>query len=146
MATTTLTNNLRRDLLNGDVDFAADTINIALYSDSGHDANTGAYTATNEVSSSGTGYTAKGVTLSGVSITVDTGNNVAYVDWSVNPSWSTSTISATDCMIFHDSVSTPTADVASYIGDFNGAKASSSGLFQITFPSAAYNTAIIRLA
>lgn len=146
MATTCLTNNARRDFLNGDIDFAADTINLALYNGSSHDQNTTAYTTTNEVPSSG-GYTAKGVTLAGVSVNVDTTNHVAYVDWSTNPSWAGSTITATDCMIFHDSITTPTADVASYIGDFGGTpRSSNSGLFQITFPSAAYNTAVIRLA
>ena len=144
MATTTITNNARRDWLNGDIDFAADTINMALYNGSGHDANTGAYTATNEAS--GTGYTAKGVVMAGVAIAVDTTNNVAYVDWSTDPSWTTATITATDCMIFHDSITTPTADVASYIGDFSGSKSSSAGTFQVILPAAAYNTAIIRIA
>jgi hypothetical protein len=144
VATTTITNNVRRDWLNGDVDFAADTINMALYNASGHGAATGAYTATAEVV--GTGYTAKGVTMSGVTIGEDAGNSVAWVDWTVDPSWAASTITSTDCMIFHDSVTVPTADVASYIGDFSGSKSSSSGLFQVVLPAAAFNTAIIRIA
>ena len=144
MATTTITNRAREYLLNGDLDFAADTINMALYNGSGHGANTTVYTVTNEAS--GTGYTAKGVTMAGVSITVDTSNNVAYVDWSTDPSWAASTITATDCMIFHDSVTSPAADPASYIGDFNGSKSSSSGTFSVVLPAPAFNTAIIRLA
>ena len=144
MATTCITNNVRRDWLNGDVDFAADTINMALYNGSGHNQNSGAYTTVNEAS--GTGYTALGVVMSGVSVSVDTTNHVAFVDWSVDPSWATSTITATDCMIFHDSVTTPTANVASYIGDFSGSKSSSSGLFQVILPGAAWNTAVIRIA
>ena len=101
MATTTITNNARRDFLNGDIDFGADTINMALFNGSGHDANSGSYTTTNEAS--GTGYTAKGVVMAGVVISVDTNNNVAHVDWSSDPSWATSTITATDCMIFRRS-------------------------------------------
>ena len=117
---------------------------MALYNGSGHDANTGAYTATNEAS--GTGYTAKGVVMAGVAIAVDTTNNVAYVDWSTDPSWTTATITATGCMIFHDSITTPTADVASYIGDFSGSKSSSAGTFQVILPAAAYNTSLVRIA
>ena len=117
---------------------------MALYDGSGHDANDGAYTPTNE--SAGTAYTAKGVVLAGVAIAVDTTNNAAFVDWTTNPSWAASTIVSTDCMIFHDSITTPTADVASYIGDFNGSKASSAGLFEVIMPAPAFNTAIIRIA
>lgn len=145
MATTTITNRARQYFLNGDIDMAADTINMALYSSSGHDANTNTYTSTAEVAT-GSGYTAKGVVMSGVSIAVDTSNNVAYVDWTTNPSWATSTITATDCMIFADSVTSPAADPAIYIGDFGGSKSSSSGTFEVVLPAAAYNTAIIRMA
>ena len=144
MATTTITNRARQYLLNGDLDFAADTINMALYNSSSHGANTTSYTTTNEAS--GTGYTAKGVTMSGVAISLDTSNDAAYVDWSTNPSWATSTITATDCMVFHDSVTSPAADPASYIGDFSGSKSSSAGTFTVVLPAAAYNTALIRIA
>lgn len=143
MATTTITNNARRDWLNGDQDFAADTVNMALYNGSGHGVNTSAYTVTSEVV--GTGYVAKGVVMAGVSVNIDTSNNASYVDWSTDPSWAASTITATDCMIFHDSITTPTADVASYIGDFAGSKSTSSGLFEVRLPAPAYNTAIIRI-
>ena len=144
MATTAFTNNLRRDLLYKRVDFANDSFRIALYNGSSHDANTAAYTAVNEAT--GSGYTARGVLLAGVAIAVDTTNNVAYVDWSTNPSWASSTISATDCMIFDDTVTTPDADVACYIGDFGGSRSSNNGTFQILFPAPAFNTAILRIA
>jgi hypothetical protein len=144
MATTTITNNARRDFLNGDIDFGADTFKIALYNGSSHGVNTGAYTTVNEAS--GTGYSAGGVTLATVAISTDTSNNVAFVDWSTDPSWATSTITATDCMIYDDTVTTPTANVAVYIGDFNGSKSSSAGTFQVILPAAAASTAIIRLA
>lgn len=143
MATTTITNNARRDWLNGNIAYAADTINMALYNGSGHDANTGAYTVTSEVV--GTGYTSKGVVMAGVSVNIDTSNNVGYVDWSTDPSWAASTITSTDCMIFHDNITTPTVDVASYIGDFAGSRSTSSGLFEVRLPAAAYNTAVIRI-
>jgi hypothetical protein len=144
MATTTITNRCREYLLNGDLDFAADTYNMALYNGSGHDANTNTYTSTAEAS--GTGYTAKGVTMSGVGISVDTTNNVATVDWTTDPQWTSATITATDCMIFAESVTSPASDPAVYIGDFSGSKSSSSGNFTVVLPAPAYNTAIIRIA
>lgn len=143
-ATTGVTNNFRRDLLNGDIDFAADTFKIALYNNAGHGPTTAAYSTSNE--SSGTNYDAGGETLQNVSITVDASNNVAYVDWATDPSWSTATVTADEALIYDDTVSAPTANVACSVHDFNGEKSSSAGTFQIIFPAAAYNTAIIRLA
>jgi hypothetical protein len=123
---------------------ASDTFNAALYNGSGHDANTGAYTATNEVV--GTGYNASGKALTGLAgPTVDTTNNVVYLDWD-DVSWASSTITATDVMIYDDTVASPTANVSVYIGDFSGSKSSSSGAFTLTMPGAAFNTAIVRIA
>ena len=144
MATTTIVNNARRDFLNGDIDFGADTFKIALYNGSSHGVNTGAYTTVTEAS--GTGYTAGGINMVGVSITTDTSNNVAFIDWSTDPSWATSTITATDCLIYDDTVTTPTANVAVYVGDFAGSRSSSAGTFSVVLPAAAASTAIIRLA
>ena len=143
MATTTITNRCREYWLKGVLDAENDTLKLALYNNSGHGANTNAYTTTAEVS--GSGYTAKGNTLSGVSVTTDTSNNVSYVDFS-DSQWTSSTITATDCMIFADNIASPAADPAMYIGDFNGSKSSSSGTFTVQFPTASATTAIIRIA
>jgi len=145
MATTTITNNTRRDWLSGSVfTMSSDVINLALYNGSGHNANSGAYTTVNE--SSGAGYSPKGVVMAGISESLDTSNDVAFLDWSTDPSFATSTITATDCMIFNETVASPTVDVSMYIGDFSGSKSSSSGLFQVILPAAAFNTAVIRIA
>jgi len=144
MATTTLTNNFRRDVLNGVINLSADQLQMALYNGSGHNANTGAYTVTNEAS--GTGYTAKGVTMSGAVQATDTTNNVSHYDWTINPTWAASTITATDCLLFDEDVTSPTGDVSIYVGDFNGSKSSSSGTFEIILPAANYNTSLVRLA
>ena len=143
MATTTMTNRCREYSWKKALDFENDSFNCALYNGSGHGANSNAYTATNEVV--GTGYTAKGNLLTGNTLAVDTTNNVAYVDFD-DTQWSSSTITATDCMIFDDTVTTPAADPAVYIGDFNGSKSTSSGTFTVRMPTAAYNTAILRFA
>jgi hypothetical protein len=56
------TNTFKQGLLNGDFDFAVDTIEIALYTNAATlDASTTAYTTVGEVV--GTGYTAGGNTL-----------------------------------------------------------------------------------
>lgn len=143
MATTTITNRAREDWLKANIDIETDTNNMALYNGSGHAANTSAYTATNE--SSGTGYVAKGKALTGVVITIDTSNNVAFVDWD-DVVWTSSSITSTDCLIFADSVTTPVADPSIYVGDFGGSKTSSSGNFTVQMPVTAWNTAIVRIA
>ena len=145
MATTSITNSTRRDLLSGNVfNTATDVFKMALYNGSGHGVNTTQYTVTAEAS--GPGYVAGGVTMSTISENLDTTNSVAYLDWSTDPSWPSSTITATDCLIYDDTVTTPTNKVALYVGDFAGSRSSSNGLFQVTLPNPAYNTAIIRLA
>ena len=143
MATTALTNRCREYSWKGVLDFTSDTHNMALYNGSSHDANTNVYTATNEAS--GTGYSAKGNALTGAALAVDTTNNVAYMDWD-DTAWNSSTITATDCMIFADNITSPAADPALYIGDFGGSKSTSSGTFTVRMPVAAYNTAILRFA
>ena len=146
MATTTsLTNNFRQGLLAGNFDLPADTINCALYNGETHNQNTGSYSTVNEAS--GTAYVAKGVTMVGYTAATDTTNHVAYLDWSTNPTWAASSITATGCMIFDDTtVTTPATDCSMYVGDFGGPKTSSVGSFTVVLPAAQYNTSVIRLA
>jgi len=70
-------------LLNGDYDFAVDTFNIALYTNSATlNADTTAYTTTGEVTDAG--YTAGGNALTP---TVGTSGGVSFVTFA-NTSWS----------------------------------------------------------
>jgi len=145
MATTCITNVCRRDWLSGSVyDMSTDVIMAALYNGSGHDKTTTQYSATSE--SSGTGYSAGGVAMSGISENLDGTNNVAFLDWSTDPSWASSTITATDVMLYNTTVTLPTNNPAMYIGDFAGSRSSNNGLFEVVLPLPAYNTAIIRIA
>lgn len=144
MATTTLTNNWRRDSFNKVIDSANDTFRMPLYNASSHDANTGAYTTVAEVANSGT-YAAGGAAMTGAAQTTDTTNNVSFYDWA-DVSYTSSTITATDCMIYDDTVTTPTANVSVYIGDFGGSRTTSNGTFTITLPGATFSTAIVRIA
>ena len=144
MATTTLSNNWRRDSFNSVMDFSNDQFKMALYNASGHDANSGAYTVTAEAPGTGN-YTAGGKIMTGVAQATDTTNNVSYYDWA-DVSWTASTIVATDCMLYDDTVAAPTANVSIYIGDFGGSRSTSSGTFAITLPAATYSTALVRIA
>ena len=141
MATTTITQRCRVRWLSGNVfNMSTDTIKMALYNGSAHNASTNVYTVTSEAA--GTGYTAGGVTMAGISQNLDSGQSVVYLDWSTDPSWAASTITATDCMIYNSTASNDTM----YIGDFAGSKSSSNGLFQVVLPAPGYNTAVIRIA
>ena len=144
MATTSLTNNFRKGLLVANYDMDTDVINMALYNGGAHDQNTGAFTTVNEAS--GTGYSTKGVVMATVAQSTDTSNHVSSLDWSTDPSWATSTITAISCMIFDETASSPATDPSCYIGDFGGSKSSSAGTFTVVLPAAGFNTSVIRLA
>ena len=115
------------------------TFQIALYTNSASfTAATTAYTTSNEVS--GTGYTAKGNSLTRVDPT--TSSTTAYTDFA-DSTWSSSSITARGALIFNDSAS---GDPTVCVLDFGSDKASSSGDFTVVFPSAAASPAIIRIA
>ena len=102
-------------------------------------ATTSAYSATNEVS--GTGYTAGGATLSSQAVAYDSSNNVAYFD-AADPSWSSATITARGALIYNNTKSNASIAVLDFGSDYS----SSNGTFQVQLPSAAYNTALIRIS
>ncbi len=134
--------SFKKELLEGVHNFknsGGSTFQIALYTSSASlGAATTAYTTSNEVS--GTGYTAKGNTLTRVDPT--TSSTTALTDFS-DTSWSTATITARGAMIFNDSAS---GDPAVAILDFGGDKTSTAGTFSIAFPTADASNAIIRIA
>ena len=140
--TQTLTDTFLQDCLDGahNLGNGGNTLKIALYTSSASlGATTTAYSATNEVS--GTGYTAGGATLSSQAVAYDSTNQVAYFD-AADPAWTTATITARGAMIYNNSKSN--ASIA--ILDFGSDYTSTAGTFTIQLPSAAYNTAIIRIS
>lgn len=149
MATTTsLTNAFREGLLKGVFDFDAGVMDfyMALYNLTGtHNQNTAAYTTVEEVPTSG-GYTALGLDMGDFTQTDDSTFHVSWLDTNTNPSWATSTITATGCMIYRSGGTVPSANASVYVGDFSGPKSSSGGAFSVILPSPAYTTALIRLA
>jgi hypothetical protein len=115
------------------------TFNLALYTSSASlGAGTTAYTTSNEIS--GTGYTAKGASLTRVDPSND--GTTAITDFS-DLTFSSSTLTARGALIFNDSAS---GDPAVCALDFGGDKSSSSGDFTIQFPAADASNAIIRIA
>ena len=112
---------------------------IALYdNNASFTAATTAYTATNEVS--GTGYTATGETLTNVTPT--SSGTTAFTDFA-DVTWSAATITARGALIYND---TAAGDPSVVVLDFGSDKASTSGDFQIVFPTADASNAIIRIA
>ena len=119
---------------------SGNTFKIALYTNSAtFTAATTAYTATNEVSNSGT-YSAGGGSLTNVTPT--TSGTTALTDFS-DITFTSATITARGALIYNDSAS---ADPTVVVLDFGSDKSSSSGDFQIVFPTADASNAIIRIA
>ncbi len=126
-------------LLNGTQNFSADTFKLALYTSSASlDENTTAYTASNEVPSTGN-YSAGGNTLT-VSVTPTNSGNVAYISFA-NTSWANATITANGALIYNSSLSNAAVCVLAFGGD----KTSTNGTFAVNFPTADATNAIIRL-
>lgn len=88
----------------------------------------------------GAGYTAGGATLTGGAVAVS--NGVAYADFS-DVSWSSATMTdIAGALIYNSSKS----NKAIWVLNFGLAKAVSSNTFQIRFPVAGVDTAIMRMA
>jgi len=118
---------------------AADTFYIALYTSLATlDATTTAYSSSNEVV--GAGYTAGGQALT-ISLAPTSSGTTAYLSFA-NVSWTSSTITARGALIYNTSQSNRAVAVL----DFGADKISSTGTFQINFPTAAAGTAIIQIA
>ena len=134
-----MVSSFKTDLLGGVQDLDTDVIKIALYTSAATlNAATTAYTATNEVSSSGTGYTAGGNTLTGATISLDGTTGICTFS---NTSWTTSSITARGALIYN---STKTNKAIAVL-DFGADKTSTSGTFTVNFPAATAGSAIIQV-
>ena len=122
--------NAKKNLWNGTVDLAADTIKVALVTSSYSPSLTADEffdDVTNEVT--GTGYTAGGATLSGQAVTADTVSHRGKFTAN-NVTWSSSTITAAGAVIYKSTGTASTSPLIGYI-DFGGNKSSSAGNFTI---------------
>jgi hypothetical protein len=121
-----------------------DTFKVALYTAAANIGTaTTAYTTTDEVT--GTGYTAGGNTLT-ISTSPTSGVNsvgvpTAYISFS-NTSWTSASFTARGALIYNSSQSNKSVAVL----DFGADKTVSNDTFQIVFPTADANSAIVRIA
>jgi hypothetical protein len=130
-----------------------DTFKLALYTSSASlDANTTAYSSSNEVT--GTNYSAGGGTLSRLGVVTSNTNataGVGFTDFS-DLTFANATITARGALIYNNTPSansnanTTLTNAAVAVLDFGSDKASTDGDFTIVFPSATNTTAIIRIA
>ena len=135
--------SFKKELLQGVHNFTASTGNsfkLALYTNSASfTAATTAYTSSNEVSASGS-YVAGGGALTNVTPT--TSGTTAFTDFS-DLTFTSATITARGALIYND---TAAGDPSVVVLDFGSDKTSTSGDFQIVFPTADASNAIIRIA
>ena len=125
---------------------SANTFKIALYTAAADlGAATTVYTTSNEVSSSGTGYTAGGNVLV-INPTPTSGNNsanipTAFVSFNTS-TWTNATFTCRGALIYNSTQGNKSVAVL----DFGSDKTVSNDTFQITFPSADANSAIVRIS
>jgi hypothetical protein len=132
--TQSVCDSFKQAILGGSsINMSSDTVKCALYTSSATlGASTTNYTSTGEVS--GTGYTAGGQTLSG--LTTGLSSNTAYLTWS-NPSWTGSTLTGVVAALIYDS----TAGVAIAVLTFSSTS-TTDGTFTLVFPSAGASSTI----
>ena len=132
--------SFQTDLLGGvfDFDSGGSTFKLALYTSlAAFSTATTAYITTNEVSSSGTNYTAGGNTLTNNGVAIS--SNIAYVDFD-DLTFPSVSLTAVGALIYKD-----TTNEAVLVLDFGGSKTATNGDFVIQFPTADSSNAIIRL-
>lgn len=137
--TQSMCSSFKQQILLGEHDLDTDVIKIALYTSAATlGASTTVYTTSDEVSSSGTNYTAGGNTLTGAAVTLD--GTTAVVDFA-DTTWASSTITARGALIYNSTKSNKAIAVL----DFGGDKTSTNGAFTINFPAAVAGSAIIQV-
>jgi hypothetical protein len=139
--------SFKQELLQAQHNFTASTghtFKLALYdNNASFTAATTDYTATNEVSNSGS-YSAGGGTLTNVTPT--TSGTTAFTDFA-DITFTSATITARGALIYNTTTGggSGTTDTVVVL-DFGSDKTSTAGDFQISFPTADASNAIIRIA
>jgi hypothetical protein len=154
--TQAMTTSFKAEILLAVHDFRAssgDTFKLALYTSSATiDANTTAYTATNEAT--GTNYTAGGAALVNGGVTATNTNASAGTGFTTfsNLTFSNATVTARGALIYNTTPSangtanTTLTNAAVAVLDFGSDKTSTAGDFTIIFPTNNNTSAIIRIA
>lgn len=138
--------SFKQQILEAVHDFRAsggDIFKLALYTDAASfTAATTAYTATNEVSASGS-YAAGGGALTNIDPT--SSGTTAFTDFA-DLTFTNTTITARGAMIYNSTPTHTYTDPSVVILDFGSDKTSTTGDFTIVFPAATAADAIIRIA
>lgn len=131
----TQTLSFKQEMLQAVHNLLTDTIKLALYTSTATlNEGTTAYSATNETS--GTGYSAGGIVLTGA--TINTSNNVVYVSFN-NAVWSPASFTTAGGLIYNASKSNKSIAVLSFGGD-----KTATNTFTVQMPTNSYNSALLR--
>lgn len=130
-------NSFKQELFEG-LHQPEDEYRIALYtSEADLDADTTTYTTVGEVV--GDGYTAGGEVLQGY--TPGYASGVAWVDWTTDPTWAESSITARGAVIYNAT----RGNAAVAVLDFGEDVTSTNDTFTVTLPVPGAATAIVRI-
>ena len=131
----TQTLSFKAQLPQGVHDLLTDTIKLALYTSSATlDENTTVYSVTDQVV--GTGYSAGGVVLTGV--TLNTASSVVYINFN-NAVWNPASFTAAGGLIYNASKSNKSIAVLSF-----GADKIATNTFTVQMPTNSYDSALLR--
>ena len=134
----TLTTSFKQEMLQGQQNLASDTLYIALYTGFATlGPTTTIYTTDSEVV--GTGYTAGGKELTGVTISSDA-NGVVYVNFD-NVVWDPASFTARGALIYNVTQSNTSVAVLDF-----GADKICSNIFTVTMPVNSASTALLRFS
>jgi hypothetical protein len=130
--------SFRSDIVQGDQDLSANTLKMALYDGFATlGPTTTAYSTTNEVV--GTGYTAGGRVITGVTINTDANTNTVYINFN-NVSWPGASFTARGALIYNSSQSNKSIAVL----DFGSDKIFTSASNTVVMPTNSASTALLR--
>ena len=124
--------SFRGELFTGTHNFASggDSFKLALYTANPYNTSSTVYSATSEVSASGTNYTTTGNALTGNAVAY--GTAVASCDFD-DATWTTATFTAAYAALYNDDQS----DKLCVVLDFSGNKTATAGTFKVSFPRVA---------
>jgi len=130
--------SFRSDIVQGGQNLSANTLKMALYDGFATlGPTTTVYTTANEVV--GTGYTAGGVTLTGVTIATDVTTNTVYINFN-NVSWPGANFTARGALIYNSSQ----GDKSVAVLDFGSDKIFSAVSNTVVMPTNSATTALLR--
>jgi len=130
--------SFRSEMIQGQQNLASNTLKMALYTgDATLGPTTTVYTTTNEVV--GTGYTAGGRVITGVTINTDSNTNTVYVNFN-NVSWAGANFTARGALIYNSTQSNKSIAVL----DFGADKLFTAANNTVTMPVNTASTALLR--